>query len=240
MRYYEYSQKQLEQKANELNIAFDKDRLLYPKPIDVYDVVDFIGCTPDWVYLSPTQIYLGMTVYKDGYWWVWPKPYYEEGMIPQKIPVYAGTILIDQTLSDGNDRTRENFTVIHECFHHILHAKCFRNKEANYQHFCEKKAFRAETGKKRPMSAIEIIEYQANYCAAAFLMPEEAIKKLFLEKMKITKIPDKPIKITLSVECIISEMAELFCVNYMPMKYRLQSLNLLSTQQFTIDEYFCI
>ena len=55
MRYYDYSKTQLEAKADELNQEFDKERLIRAKPIDVYDVVDFIGCTPDWIYLSPDQ-----------------------------------------------------------------------------------------------------------------------------------------------------------------------------------------
>ena len=71
MIYYEYSPSQLETKAIELTQGFDKERLLHPKPIDVYDVVDYIGCTPDWIYLTPNQSYLGMTAYNDGYWWAW-------------------------------------------------------------------------------------------------------------------------------------------------------------------------
>ena len=101
MIYYQYSPSQLEKKAVELTHDFDKERLNIPKPIDVYDVVDYIGCTPDWVYLTPNQSYLGMTAYNNGYWWAWPEPFYQEGMLPAKISVSAGTILIDRTISEG-------------------------------------------------------------------------------------------------------------------------------------------
>lgn len=239
MIYYKYSPTQLEQEANKLNQEFDAERLVKPKPIDVYDLVDSIGCTPDWVYLSPDGTYLGMTAYNDGYWWAWPSDHYEKGMMPTKIPVYAGTILIDRTISEGNNPGIENFTVVHECFHQRLHKKCFNNRAAKYQHFCEKKAFRAETGNRRNMTAIEIIEYQANYCAAAFLMPREAVNNIFKEKLGFSKLPDRPLPLNYRVNDIISEMAGLFSVNYTPMKYRLQTLNLVSRDPCSIEEYFC-
>lgn len=239
MIYYRYSPSQLEDKAIKLTQDFDAERLTRPKPLDVYDVVDFIGCTPDWVYLTPNQSYLGLTAYNDGYWWAWPEPFYEEGMLPNKIPVHAGTILIDRTISEGDNRGVENFTVIHECFHQNIHPRCFRNKTANYQHFCQKKDFRAETGNRKNMTAIEIIEYQANYCAAAFLMPKQAVEIVFKEKAKLTSLPTTPMKITWKLDIIISEMAEMFSVNYSPMKYRLQTLNILSREEASLSEYLC-
>mgnify|MGYP000030197842 CR=1 FL=1 len=40
MKYFEYSQSQLEHKANELIERHDKERLVKAKNIDVYDIVD--------------------------------------------------------------------------------------------------------------------------------------------------------------------------------------------------------
>ena len=45
MRYYDYSKTQLENEADSLNESFDKEHLIRPKKIDVYDVVDFILAT---------------------------------------------------------------------------------------------------------------------------------------------------------------------------------------------------
>lgn len=239
MIYYKYSPTQLEQEANKLNQEFDSERLVKPKSIDVYDVVDFMGCTPDWVYLSPDGTYLGMTAYNDGYWWAWPSNQYKKGVLPTKIPVYAGTILIDRTISEGDNRGIENFTVIHECFHQRLHKKCFNKRSANYQHFCEKKSFRAEAGNRKNMTAIEIIEYQANYCTAAFLMPREAVQSNFMRKVGLKALPNTPMALNYKLDEIISDMAELFSVNYTPMKYRLQTLNLISKETTPLDEYFC-
>ncbi len=239
MIYYEFSPSQLEDKAIKLTQDFDKERLVRPKPIDVYDVVDLIKCTPDWVYLTPDQSYLGLTAYNEGYWWAWPAPYFEAGMLPEKIAVHAGTILIDRTISEGSNRGIENFTVIHECFHQILHQRCFRTRTANYQHYCQKKDFRAESGKRKNMTAIERIEAQANYCAAAFLMPKDAVETMFSAKAGLSTTPIMPIKLNVHIDSIIEKMAELFSVNYSPMKYRLQNLGLLSREEVSIEEYLC-
>lgn len=102
MRYYDYSKTQLENEADSLNESFDKERLKRPKKIDVYDVVDFIHCTPDWFYLSPDQSILGMTAYNNGYYYAWillseadetpPDDIIFNGMFPKKTPVEKGTI----------------------------------------------------------------------------------------------------------------------------------------------------
>lgn len=249
MRYYDYSKTQLEAKADELNKEFDKERLIRAKPIDVYDVVDFIGCTPDWIYLSPDQSILGLTAYNNGYYYAWipleeadekpPEKIIFNGMFPKKTPVEKGTIIIDRSISEGSNRGIENFSCIHECFHQRLHPRCFMNRSANYQHFCKKKAFRAETGDRSNLSAIEIIEFQANYCAAAFLMPKEAATAEFVKQMGLSSATNIPVPRTADVDNVISVLAEKFSVNYTPMKYRLQELNLVSREELSLEEYFC-
>lgn len=62
MRYYDYSFKQLEDKATELLIEFDEDRLHRIKPIDVYAVIEkCLGVDYDWKYLTPDGSVLGAT-----------------------------------------------------------------------------------------------------------------------------------------------------------------------------------
>ena len=61
----QYSQSQLEHKVNELIERHDKERLVKAKNIDVYDIVDLIGCTPDWFYITPDLSVLGMTAFHD-------------------------------------------------------------------------------------------------------------------------------------------------------------------------------
>ena len=170
MIHYNYSRKQLEEKAEKLLLEFDSSRLNHTKPIDVYAVIEKCLDVPyDWKYLTPDQSILGMTAFKSGVLWVWPKPYYEDGMLPEKIYVSEGTILIDSTLTEYESRGSENFTVMHEVFHQVLHKRCFAHNNPDYTHSTTRKALNS---RKKPMSSLEICEYQANYCAAAFLMPK--------------------------------------------------------------------
>ena len=131
MIYYELSPSQLEAKANEIIERHDKERLFKAKPIDVYDIVDLLGCTPDWFYITPNQSILGMTAFHDVAMWSWPSTHYEKGMIPERVKVDKGTIVIDRAIQESGNTGRENFTVIHECFHQVLHPKCFKHRGAD-------------------------------------------------------------------------------------------------------------
>lgn len=84
--YYNYSPNQLEAKAMDFLKSFDSERLTKPKPIDVYAVIEKCLDVPyDWKYITPDQSILGATAFSDGYLYVWDKPYYETGMLPQAI-----------------------------------------------------------------------------------------------------------------------------------------------------------
>lgn len=123
MRYKEYSKTQLESNANELNDRFDKERLEKAKPIDVYDVLEFIDADVDWKYLSKDQSVLGATVFCDGMLPVFEK---ENGIFEEKnIFVNAGTIIIDIGLDESSNVGRKNFTVMHEVFHFFVSQEKF-------------------------------------------------------------------------------------------------------------------
>ena len=74
MIHYNYSQKQLEDKATELLRKFDPERLVRCKPIDVYEVIEKCLDVPyDWKYITPDQSVLGLTAFRSGTLWVWPE-----------------------------------------------------------------------------------------------------------------------------------------------------------------------
>lgn len=236
MIYYELSPSQLEAKANEIIERHDKERLFKAKPIDVYDIVDLLGCTPDWFYITPDQSILGMTAFHDVAMWSWPSDHYEKGMIPERVKVDKGTIVIDRAIQESGNTGRENFTVIHECFHQVLHPKCFKNRGADYSKMCNQKSFKNDTERRKNMSAIDIIEYQANFSAAAFLMPRKAVINTFSEVLgNIVKEKDL-LSINNDINRAIGSTAKLFGVNYSALKYRLQSLKVLEKQTAT-EEY---
>ena len=224
MIHYNYSAKQLEEKANELLCAFDPERLEKAKPIDVYAVIEKCLDVPyDWKYITPDQSILGLTVFKPGYLWVWPKPYYEEGMTPEKTFFDAGTIVIDSYLTELDQRGPENFTVMHEVFHQVLHKRCFAHSKGDYTHATTKSALTLTHGGMM-RSSLEINESQANYCAACFLMPREPVAAL------LSSLHGTGQKLDASDPAcsrILQTMAEEFSVSKTAMKIRLQSLNLM-------------
>lgn len=222
MIHYNYSRRQLEQKAEELLREFDTERLIKPKPLDVYSVIEKCLDVPyDWKYLTPDGSILGLTAFKSGYIWAWPAPYYEDGMRPFKIFLSENTIVIDSSLTESQNRGRENFTVIHEVFHQKLHKKCFMHCNPDYSHATTKKALTL-TPNKRAYSSLEINEIQANYCAACFLMPQNALEQTAL-KFFGSKKPhlDNP-----QISNLIKDLSDIFNVSVAAMKIRLSALGL--------------
>lgn len=223
MIYYEYSKKQLEQKAEELLREFDSERLVKCKPIDVYLVIEKCIKVPyDWKYLTPDQSVLGLTAFEEGYIYVWPEPRYYDGLLPKKIYLEKGTILIEQALTESDNRGRENFTVMHEIFHQILHKKVFRTLPKGMIPATEAATI---DGKRRYKNyAIYMAESQANYCAAAFLMPKDLITKEFKDKFYSVDASHMNAQ---KFEMIISDLANDFSVSKQAMKIRLVELNLI-------------
>lgn len=226
VRYYDYSKSQLEAKAENLVRETNPARFLQPEKIDVYDVIDFLGCTPDWLYLTPVGKVLGMTAFSDFIWPAWPSSHFETGMQPHEVSVQKGTILIDQSLVDAEDKEKERFTVMHECFHWILHQKCYQRFRKEYSAICTSSMMRNTN--KKPMTALEINEWQANYCAASFLMPKTAVEHVFSQALgQETVIGSYLDPCDGKVKSAIHESAEQFGVHYSPMLYRLQGLQIV-------------
>ncbi len=219
MIHYNYSPAQLEDKANELLRQFDAERLTMAKPIDVYAVIEQCLDVPyDWKYITPDQSIWGMTFFKPGYQWVWPEPRFIDGMRPEKAFFEQGTILIDSFLTELPDRGPENFTVMHEVFHQVLHKRCFAHASGDYKHETRRENLKLRTGKKY-LSSLEICEYQANFCAACFLMPRVPVTAMF---HRLTSSEQN----CFVNESVVAEMAAAFSVSKSAMRIRLQSLGL--------------
>lgn len=214
-----YSREELEEFGDDLNRKYDPERLTRPKPVNVYEVLEFwlhVNC--DWKYITPDQSVLGLTVFNDGYLWVWPKPYYRTGMKPKKVFYDAGTIVIDSTLTESKFRGRENFTVMHEAFHYLLHRECPEISSLEY-------SVQSSYGREQMgvMTDYEIGEFQANRCAAAFLMPRTAIQRTLIPCLEGQQ---RLRMLSPNYWNIIRAMAKDFEVSQLAMRIRLSSLGL--------------
>lgn len=222
MIHYNYSKEQLEKKGEELLYQFDPERLERPKPIDVYSVIEKCLDVPyDWKYLTPDQSIYGMTVFKAGWAWVWPAPYYKDGMEPLRAYFDEGTIVIDSTLTEYEYPGVENFTVMHEVFHQVLHKAAFRRVSIEDVHRTTRQAIDGD--RRRPMTSLEICEYQANACAAAFLMPRAVVKN---ELRRITSSDSRIDLSDIQSDYIVRQMAHEFSVSQKALRYRLLNLGL--------------
>lgn len=227
MRYYDYSPTQIEKIALDLLSSFDQERIIKTKPIDVYGVIEKCLNVPyDWKYITPDQSILGATAFSDGYFWAWPESRYREGMKPFKVEAKKGTIIIDSTLTEGDNRGRENFTVMHEVFHQILHMKCFRDEGKNYIHSTYSRTIDGII--QCESYALKVIERQANTGAAAFLMPADLVKKEYNERYMSAGFASRRPGFMWN---LIKDMSKDFCVSKQAMSYRLQNLYLINDKE---------
>lgn len=223
MIYHNYSPTQLEAFADDLNRRYDATRLTTPKQVDVYDIVDLLGARLAFEYLSPDRTYLGATLFHPGTLWIWPGNPFVAGMMPTQKYFHGGTIIIDRDLNESSseqDRFTENYTVIHECFHFDKHQKSFRH--AGHM---SKSLSGYEKDQSDRNSALYHIERQANYAAAVFLMPREAVKLAAKEILNYDG--QHRLDFGYDIKPKIKEVGRLFGVNYSPMCYRLQELAIL-------------
>lgn len=219
MNHPRYSRRQLEEKAEILLKKFDSERLVKTKPLDVYEVIEKCLDVPyDWKYITPDQSILGLTAFKSGLIWVWPESKYVEGMLPTRIYLEKGTILIDSTLTEKEDSGQENFTVMHEVFHQILHRNFFSQYKPDYVHCTSKESLH---GKRRLITPLDFCEYQANCAAAAFLMPRELVVK------RVGKYRSRMLDFRNNRDYrLAKELAAEFNVSPTAMKYRLINTDL--------------
>lgn len=224
MIYHNYSFDQLEDFADELNTQYNPKRLTEPMTADVFDIVDLLGARLAIDYLSPDRSYLGATIFRDGCLWIWPSNPYHKGMKPERKLYRAGTIIIDTDLDSSTseqDLFAKNYTVMHECFHFAKH-------QASFKHCAHYSKSIHDYGKQQSdhNSALYKIERQADYAAAAFLMPRQAVINAFRERCK----GDIPFPFCYEMKPFIKELGQMFGVNYSPMVYRLQDLGLIEKQ----------
>ena len=202
--------------ANNLIKKHNVKRLEEPCSVDPYDLIDLSGARLSIDYLTPTRKFLGATVFEDSRLWVWPDNPYFNGMNPEFKLFSKGTIIIDKDLAESNedvDVKITNFTFLHEIFHCDNH----KDKISENYHITQK-----DNKSGSPL------EQEANFGASLFWMPENAVKNVFIESFGLSRLPDFPLPFNYDTKPTIQEMAQIFSVNYSPMVYRLQELNLIN------------
>lgn len=119
-------------------------------------------------WLSNNGCYLGMAVFHDN---TLIPVYVPEKNTVKPLRVAKDTILIDHSMQEECKRHGEQFTILHECAHQLLHWGYYRHqdtvpcrREAVQPSFCP-----------RVWTDVDRMEWQANYLASALLMPLSAL-----------------------------------------------------------------
>ena len=225
-----YSKKQLQVIAEEL---LQQYRIKMPQKhsndFDVYQVIE--KCLRvdddkvneyDWKRLSVDGTILGATAFQTDYIDVYEDEFGNPTNSSRPLLVKRGTILIDSRLPHDGPIGRENFTVMHEIFHWILHQKFFtpRGKSITVANRIDKFSSK-EKPHKFFKTALERVEWQANYAAACFLMPENEVCSAFNRLCAITRNHFSEI---MWLKDSIKLLAEGFHVTSEAMLYRIQEL----------------
>jgi hypothetical protein len=172
-----YSIDFLENVARNIILQHDPYFLKFePQAVPIEQIVEGYGLSIDYRRLRYNKDLLGQMIFDDGAY-----PYYdEESDRYDTIAVTAGTMLIESSLLEHRQSYgRYRFTVAHELAHWILHKKIFTGA------FSEAALYKSDSRMKNK------VEWQANYLAAAILMPAGAVKRAFYraksEKADVTK-----------------------------------------------------
>jgi len=228
------SRAQIEHFAVEVLKQYKPDCLTIPQTLDVYDFMEnFMELTIDYKNLSPDESILGLTSFSDGIYLVWN----DDRTKQYPIEVKNGTVILENALLESNHDGRERFTVIHECSHQILHRDIFARAlslSTGGLVVCARRHI--EPNKKKLATSRDWIEWQANALAAAMLMPKQVTKKVFCEKMMI--VPEEikqPIPLTLGIDLLLFEVADVFKVSHKAMKIRVEQLGLIQNRVYDFD-----
>ena len=134
------------------------------------------------------------------------------------------SIVINESLKNGCVG-RYNFTIVHEVAHHIINKVCDANYSIKYRSL-------PHMEKVNNRFSPDYDEYMANQLAAAILMPNEFLEKVFLNVFKtrrVERIHSLLDKIAFSKFCAI---AALFGVSKEALAIRLQKKGMLGEYIF--------
>ena len=151
--------------------------LSQPTPLDVDAFLEFYLNLPVvFQRLSHGGRVLGLTAFDTGYIEVVD----EENNQPKALRVKAGTVLIDNSLlNDPKSETRLRFTLMHEAAHWLLHQQAFSVESRSFHgatYLAAKEGKADYSPSKREKSDAERMERQADFLAAALLMPRPALR----------------------------------------------------------------
>jgi len=227
----------LEQYAEQVVADFVPERLNNPGALDVDRFIEYyLGLSVEYHRICYDRRVLGMTAFNDGCIDVAN----ENTGLPEPIPVSKGTIVIDTSLTvSKRSIPRLRFTMMHEgAGHWLLHRKAFSPDNPfgpagvyQNQYLAAKEGRDDYSSSKKEKTDNQYMERQADFLAAAILMPRPALRNTFRTFFKSKN--DRPRQIIKGTspldDCYAKELpeyvAEVYNVSKRAAAIRLEKLN---------------
>jgi Zn-dependent peptidase ImmA (M78 family) len=168
---------------------FAPERLNVPGSLDVESFLkDYLGLKIEYRKISYLTQTLGLTAFSDGYVQI------NDDITdkPALVPVKKGTVVIDTSLLKSKYPYRLRFTLAHEGSHWLLHRKAFEENNpfksvgvSENQQLAAKKGRVDYSRSLKDKTDCDTIERQADFLAAAILMPRPALREEFRDFFRI-------------------------------------------------------
>lgn len=161
---------------------YSPEALRKPRALDIDGFAfNYLGLKLDFQHLSHDESILGAMVFQDTSIPI----YVPEEHRARYFKVQGGTIIVDRTLGEINQENRYRYTVGHETSHAIFHEEYFKmiNEEDNsLDNSCHVPHYQGHMYKGykpyKRWTSLDWVEWQANYFAAALLMPKTMVYEL--------------------------------------------------------------
>lgn len=196
-----------------------------PQEIDVEGFIEmYLGLNVDYQYLSNDGRYLGMMVFNDTDKVIVYNP---EKNRADYLHVKSRTVIIDNTLLEGNQEHRYRYTMAHEGAHDIFHSGFYAYNPNQMSFFdnpsdnlpmVQCRSVGASCGFNKSWTDTEWMEWQSNFFSSVLLMPSIAVRKV-VEQSSTRKVPRE-----LKWYGIVHAVSRTFNVSPEAAKYRLEEL----------------
>ena len=218
----------LELYAEDIIRDFKPDLLKYPQSIEVDNFLEFyLGLQVEYKRLTRENRLLGMTIFDDGIIQV----FNEYTGKAEFLRVSEGTVLIDISLTSKRNENRRRFTCMHEGSHWLLHRHSFPKDKWNNEYMVSRKIQTDNSMSRRERESIRRMERQADYLAAAILIPKTTLRMLFRDFCKEWDIipPRKIIRGDGGLAFMLAELtAERYGVSHKAATIRLEKLGAIA------------
>ncbi len=243
----------IEMMTEQIIIDYDESLLRYPRAIEYDDFIEgYLGATlmyQDIYTPDPDDVILGCTVFNNQ-----AVPIFDrESMRKSYVNCRPGTIILDNSLIQGERKIQENISGLHEGGHYWLHKEQFAEIEGqkslndfNGTICCRRGDIESSGGleKSRLNNAEMWREWQANIFAVTIALPKKSLDIAVRELFKKYGIDTDVLIVDagfgyryIADKTIPGELSEIYNMSMQSIKYRLEKTGFYTTKKKYEEEH---